>query len=452
MGVVNLSNTDDHYNDNDLANVINALYGNDTVAGNGGNDTIFGGYGDDSIDGGAGDNALSGGAGNDSIVGGVGNDTLLGDGGNDTLVGLGGNDVLQGGMGNDQLNGGAGDTTYQFSYNWGSDTITDAGGNDTLDFSAYDINLTVSLDSMGVGTHVGNGPELTMKGGTFIGSDKNFAFWANDSIENVIKGNGNDSIRGSQYDNFISSGAGNDTIKGAGGNDTLDGGTGNDRMEGGTGNDIFKVDAANDIVVENANEGTDTVLASATYALSNNVENMTLTGTGDISGSGNAQDNILTGNSGNNALSGGIGLDTLKGGTGNDLLKGGLGNDTYQFALNDGQDLIQDIDNTAGNVDVVSFDNTIDKSQVAFFMSGSNLQIGYAGSSDQITVQNQSTGTGKVERFELSDGGYLTSNDVNQVIQSMASYATSNGVSFTSLSDVENNAALLSIVANAWHS
>jgi Ca2+-binding RTX toxin-like protein len=45
---------------------------------------------------------------------------------------------------------------------------------------------------------------------------------------------------------------------------------------------------------------------------------LTLTGAGNINGTGNASDNVIVGNSGNNALSGGAGQDTLTGGTGKD--------------------------------------------------------------------------------------------------------------------------------------
>ena len=82
-------------------------------------------------------------------------------------------------------------------------------------------------------------------------------------------------------------------------------------------------------MTENANEGNDTVQSMITYTLGANVENLTLTGTPAINGTGNALNNILVGNSGNNTLNGGSGNDRLDGGAGNDTMVGGTGDDTY---------------------------------------------------------------------------------------------------------------------------
>ena len=121
-------------------------------------------------------------------------------------------------------------------------------------------------------------------------------------------------------------------------NDTLDGGTGADQLSGGLGNDTYLIDTPGDSVSELPNAGMDTVRSSITHTLLTNFENLTLTGTTAINGTGNAVANLLIGNAGNNILLGGAGADTLlgsggddrlDGGIGSDILQGGLGNDTY---------------------------------------------------------------------------------------------------------------------------
>ncbi|MDB9451846.1 calcium-binding protein, partial [Dolichospermum circinale] len=103
--------------------------------------------------------------------------------------------------------------------------------------------------------------------------------------------------------------AGNNVITGNSANNTLDGGAGNDTLIGGTGDDIYIVDSITDIITENANGGTDTIQSSVTFSIATNVENLTLTGTTAINGTGNAGNNIITGNGVNNTLTGGLGVD-----------------------------------------------------------------------------------------------------------------------------------------------
>jgi len=78
-----------------------------------------------------------------------------------------------------------------------------------------------------------------------------------------------------------------------------------------------------------------TILAENTSANNYTIENLTLTGTNDIDGTGNRLGNYLTGNSGDNLLEGLAGNDTLDGKDGTDVLKGGLGDDTYLISSAD---------------------------------------------------------------------------------------------------------------------
>lgn len=99
----------------------------------------------------------------------------------------------------------------------------------------------------------------------------------------------------------------------------LDGGVGNDIMLGGQGNDTYVVDDSADRVIEKANEGVDTVKASVSYTLSDELENLILTGDQPINATGNSARNMLIGNLGDNRLDGAKGGDTMQGGQGNDL-------------------------------------------------------------------------------------------------------------------------------------
>src|ERR1043165_3286932 len=77
-------------------------------------------------------------------------------------------------------------------------------------------------------------------------------------IENVYGGDGNDTLVGNDADN------------------QFHGGRGAGLMAGGRGNDTYFVDTPDDTVVEAAGEGVDTVVASISYMLGANVENLVL--------------------------------------------------------------------------------------------------------------------------------------------------------------------------------
>ncbi|HEX6741123.1 MAG TPA: calcium-binding protein, partial [Sphingomicrobium sp.] len=334
-------------------NILHGDDGNDTFTDGAGNDAMFGdrgadtfnvsvGAGNDFFDGGAdffGDTqdlisfgqALAGVAVDltagtaHSVVGdaaGIGNDTLAnieivtgsafddqitGSDVANTLFGANGNDILSGMGGNDFLSGGAGD-----------DTLDGGSGVDRVSYTSSSVGVTVSLAVAG--------PQNTGQGmDTLIG------------IENIT---------GSLF---------NDVLTGNASNNSFTGSTGADVMTGGAGNDTYNVDSS-DTVVENANEGIDTVISGQSFTLGANVENLILgvtfgpggpeiitrTGTGndlDNEISGTDQGDILIGMGGNDTLMGNGGPDYLDGGAGADTMTGGFAPDTY--VIDDVGDVIQ---------------------------------------------------------------------------------------------------------------
>jgi len=157
------------------------------------------------------------------------------------------------------------------------------------------------------------------------------------------------------------------------GADSPTGSSGDDLFDPGAGNDI--VDA--DIVVEAAIAGTDLVQASISYTRALNVENLTLTGTATINGTGNDLANVLIGNTLAHLLNGMTGADGLNGGNGDDTLIGGQGADTLTGGA--GSDIFRYLASTErGDVvaDYRAIDDTIEVSASGFgggLVAGMNL-------------------------------------------------------------------------------
>jgi Ca2+-binding RTX toxin-like protein len=163
------------------------------------------------------------------------------------------------------------------------------------------------------------------------------------------------------------------------------------------------VDNTGDTVSEIANEGTDGVQSSVTYVLSANVENLTLTGSTAINGTGNSLNNVLTGNSAVNTLTGGAGDDTLNGGAGGDKMYGGAGNDTY--VIDNSKDVITENANEGTDTALSSITHTL----------GSNVE--------NLTL----TGTAKINATGNALNNVLTGNSAINTLTGNAGADTLDG-------------------------
>lgn len=363
------------YGDNGVVNaagVMDAIGDADLMAGGDGDDILYGGGGDDAIDGGDGDDVIYGGTGLNLLTGGLGNDRFIMEASSE---GLG--NAMDGGLGYDVVDYSAsmgmvpvaGGPRTGISVNLSVpnpavvavpfDTFIDVEGligtglNDTLVGGAFIVNTYITDPLTGLPILSGGRLQLDLLAstGASAGFDIADVFGApvigTDDLGNPVL---------VAEDFFIDGGAGNDIVTGGDGNDTLDGGAGRDTLTGGLGDDVYIVDSANDVIIEGwqidpatgllavdpvtgANipllvqstaDRVETTLGTynlSTPALRQFIEDLTYTGVGDFTGTGNTLDNLITGAGGNDNLSGLDGLDTLHGGAGNDTLNGGNGND-----------------------------------------------------------------------------------------------------------------------------
>jgi len=310
-------------------------------------------------------------------VGTIGKDTLNGTAKNDALNGLGNADIM---------NGGTGDDLYFVNHTQDGVTEAENAGKDTV-LADISYTLTDNVENLallsGAETGTGNGIDNTLTGNESVntlsglgGNDslngKNGAdimkggmgddsYVADDSADSVIEllGEGVDTVSASisflladHVENLLLlgkaaiNGTGNDLVNnlvGNAANNVLDGGINADTLQGGLDDDSYVVDDSGDTVTELVSEGTDSVSSSISLTLFDNVENLTLTGTAAINGTGNGLVNSLVGNSAANVLDGGAGADAMS---------GGLGNDSY--VVDDVGDIVSETSALATEIDQVN--------------------------------------------------------------------------------------------------
>ncbi len=320
-----------------------------------------------------GSNRIYGLDGNDNLTGGLQADLLDGGAGNDTLNGGAGNDTLDGGTGNDALNDAAGNDTYLFATGSGIDRVSDydttVGNTDVVQFGDVASTAITSLERKGA--------DLVLKYGS---SDQV-------SVANYF------SNVGYQVEQFkFSDGVTWDqaAIKAR----------------------VITVGDANANSISGYNDGSNRI-----YGLDGN-DNL----------SGGLQADLLDGGAGNDTLNGGAGNDTLDGGIGNDVLNGSTGSDTYQFAAGAGVDRISDYDTIVGNTDKLSLGSDVAPDQLWFRRTGSDLEVSIIGTTDKVSISNWYSGSAyHVEQFKTSDGKTLLDSQVQNLVDTMASFGVPAG-------------------------
>ncbi|MGE5563565.1 MAG: beta strand repeat-containing protein [Bacillota bacterium] len=285
-------------------------------------------------------------------------------------------------------------------------------GGETFDALGYEVSAAGDVN------HDGFDDLMISRGGSsndvfvlYGHADSGVVKSGTDAADSLSGGNLDDTLDGRGGDDVIAGLGGSDTLVGGAGNDFLDGGAGADTMAGGTGNDMFVVDDLGDVVVERVGEGTDTVSSSIGYTLGSFQENLTLTGSAAINGTGNSLINVITGNSAANVLDGGAGNDVLDGGAGNDGLIGGDGNDTLTGGV--GND---NLNGGLGN-DTASYADATAGVKVRL-IAGTQNTLG-AGS-DSLTGIENLTGSAFNDNLTGDSGvNILAGNDGNDVISGL---------------------------------
>ena len=226
-----------------------------------------------------------------------------------------------------------------------------------------------------------------------------------DVKDNVVAGDGNDTIFGNIADNHLFGEGGNDEIQGGFGDDTIDGGSGSDDLHGDFGNDLLFGGSGNDTL--DGGSGDDILHGDSGNDLMLGADG------NDVLDGGDGDDRMFGDffdgggiDNGNDVMSGGAGNDEMHGGGGNDNLDGGTGND--KLFGDDGNDTLTESGSNTGD-DVMHGGDGSDTLQTS---SGHDKLFGDAGS-DTITVLNAATHLAEVQIHGGSGVDTLQLNSAN---------------------------------------
>ena len=447
---------------------------------------------------------------NETINGNATDEVIYGQGGNDTINAGSGNDTLIGGKGNDYLNGGTDNDTYIYHPGDGLDTITDNAGENKiifgegidlhdLKFTQINNNLLIYLNndkSQGIiinNFFVNNGSRINeihfADNSVFYLSETGLTLDQTERTDNMT-------LSGTDYDDTLIGGAGNDTINAKDDDDILIGNKGSDTLNGGQGRDTYIYNLGDGADIINEYKGKDKIV----FGTGISYDNLTFTRDGnnlvikinnDIYQSitinkfyenvdyqveslefsdgsslnistlgltlqqteandsvyGTSYNDVIYGNGGHDTINAGAGDDILIGGAGNDTLNGGTGDDTYTYNLGDGYDVI----NETGGQDKIVFGQGIAEENLFFEQSGNNLRIFINNiEGNGIQINNQfSEPNAQVETIEFADGSTLDISSASQLIQAMNTFGISNSATTDLLSGAtENVSNMCSLAVN----
>ena len=195
-------------------------------------------------------------------------------------------------------------------------------------------------------------------------------------------------------DHFVNRGTLNGTAFLGAGNDVADlrNGTATGIVSGSQGNDTYIVNKDDGQAFEYADQGIDTLKTSVNFdARTGNgeIENFRAIGKTGITIIANEYDNMITGNRGKNFLDGQAGDDTLRGGKSADIFNFGTGKDS---------DRIMDFEDGKDVINVASWNNIGDFSDIQAIMSVSGDDLVLAFGNDDLTLRNT-----KISELDASD-------------------------------------------------
>ena len=246
------------------------------------------------------------------------------------------------------------------------------GGDDWIDAAAMTGDLAIDLDA----------------GTGFVGTDQ-FLSTTGGAIENIVAGDGGDTLDGNGANNQLYGGYGRDLISGGDGDDQILGGDDRDTLSGGDGDDFLDGWWGTDRLL--GGRGQDTLISGAHGdLLSGNGQNDELYG-------GGGSDRVFGGN-GADTLDGGPNPDKIYGGRGGDILIGGTGADRFYFDSNDGVDTITDFEDGSDLIILQSIPGITGFGDLAISSVGNDVHVDYLTG----TIILQDTAIGQIDATDFN--------------------------------------------------